>query len=207
MGAPVDEVQAAATRYYTDLPYHDWTHVQEVVDAAEHLLARCWQYDVDVDDDTVRCAIYFHDAGYQWEHEAVGYDSKEAYSAAIAGDVLDTLDMDDDRIETVQDCIMATHPDATYDTTEQKVVRAADLSGLMADYDTFRDNALQLRDEHRHLHGPIDDADWVDQVRDTLEHYLQQDIRITPEHDDEHGLSTFHANAGRNLGLFLQEFG
>lgn len=206
----LDEAQAAAWNFYDDaLPYHNWKHVQNTVDAAEDLLARCREHDVDVDGDVVRYALYFHDVNYRWgfqHHDDIGYDSLEAYSAAIAETELSTLGIDPGTIEQVQDCILATQRDATYDTPEQKVVRAADLHGLMTDYGTFRQNSLALREEHELLGEPFAHEEWVDTVADTLQHYLSQDIQLTPEHDTENGLSRFHANAGRNLGLFLQEF-
>lgn len=211
----LDEVQTAARPYYEEtLPYHNWEHVQDTIDAAEELLARCGQYDVDVDDDVVQYALYFHDANYRdgfHDHAAMGYDSMEAYSAAIAVDELKKLGVTPDTIEQVQNSILATRHEAKIgpdDPNEWKVVRAADLRGLMADYDTFKENALALWDEHERLTTETLTADqWADNVEHVLEHYLAQDIRLTPEHDTDGGTSEFHAHTRRNLYRFRKEFG
>jgi predicted metal-dependent HD superfamily phosphohydrolase len=202
-----DDIRDAAQQYYTDeLPYHNWQHVQDTIDAAEALMQRCEENDIDVDDELVYASLYLHDAGYHHDHEARGFDSK-AYSASIARDELDNLGYPDQFINDVPNCILATHPDADYETVEEKLIRASDLRGMTADYDTFRDNALALRDEHEILHGEEPNRDeWVKGVVATLSYYLSQDIRLTDQHDNEKGFSVFHSNLGRNLGLFIHEF-
>lgn len=203
----VDEVQAAAVDYYTSLPYHRWAHVQAVVDVADTLLARCWQHGVAVDDAVVNAALYFHAAGYQWDHEAIGYDSKAAYSAAICADELEAFGVAAETIEVVTDCILATRPTATYETVAQALTRTADLHDLMADYRTFRDAATKLYAEHRRLaDDPLPKQAWADRLEDTLTHYLDQDVRLTPAHDDSDGLGAWHARAERNLDRFQEEW-
>lgn len=209
----LDEAQTAARQYYDDaLHYHNWGHVQDTIDTAEELLSRCAQYDVPVDDDMVRYALFFHDAEYRWgfhNHESLGHDTLEAYSAAIAVDELKDLGIDKSTRQQVYDAIRATEADTEMgpDTPhEWKVVRAADLRGLMSDYDTFKENSLALREEHELLTGerPSPEA-WADRTEDVLEHYLAQDIRLTPEHDTDDGVSEFHANTRRNLRKFRDE--
>lgn len=200
-------LRETARQHYTDLPYHNWQHVQDALAAAEELLDRCSRHDIDVDATVVRHAVLFHDADYHRDPGDAGHATKEEMSAAIAAEELRAAGHDEDHIEAVRDCILATEDDGSYDSPEQKIVRAADLSGLMADYETFRENAELLRAEHRQLHGEeLSEQDWVDQVTGVLETYLAQDIRLTPEHDED-GLSEFHRRAGQNLGLFLEEHG
>lgn len=211
----LDEAQTIARDYYDDaLPYHNWAHVQDVMDAAEELLARCWTHNVAVDDDVVRYAVLFHDANYRHgftQHEAMGYDSMEAYSAALAADELSALNVSKDTADQVYETILATRRDAELeesDPSEWKVMRAADLRGLMRDYDTFKENSLKLREEHELLTGETLTAqEWADSAETVLLHYLDQDIRITPEHDTGDGVSEFHVNARQNLERFREEYG
>ncbi len=201
------DVVAAARKYYTDLPYHNFQHIQNALDFAETLLDRCRKYSIPVDDDIVRLAIYFHDAGYHHDHKAKGFESKEAYSASIAEEELENLGYSEDAIQKVRQCILATKPDIELETPEQKIVRAADLAHIGTEYRKFRENSLQLREEHKQLHGEqLSHEDWVSSVKDTITFYLDQNIELTPEHD-ENRISHFHARARHNLERFLEEFG
>jgi len=83
---------------------------------------------------------------------------------------------------------------------EWTVLRAADLRGLMADYATFEEHTLLTGEEPSM-------AEWAEQVEDILEHYLSQDICLTPEHDTDSGVSEFHANTQRNLQRFRDSYG
>ncbi|MCJ7429396.1 MAG: hypothetical protein MUP66_03310 [Candidatus Nanohaloarchaeota archaeon QJJ-5] len=201
----LSECKDRARQYYTDLPYHTFDHALAVLDHAETLLDRCHRYDVPVNDDVVRGAVLFHDAGYHRDLSHHGYDSKEAYSAAIAKKELEELGMSPDFIERVAACIISTHRQAPFDLAEEKVVRAADLAGLAADYETFEANSNALRKEHERLEDTtITDEQWCQMMKTTIEGYLQQDIRLTPEHSAD-GVSTFHQQARTNLNRFIEK--
>ncbi|MDY6778786.1 MAG: HD domain-containing protein [Candidatus Nanohaloarchaea archaeon] len=200
------QIRERAQQHYTDLPYHNFKHVQTVLDSAEELLDRCRRHSIPISEDVVRTAIYFHDAGYHRDPETTGFESREAYSAHIAAQELDDLGASNDLIEQVQDCILATRENANADTPEQKIVLAADLASLASDFDTFMANARKLREEHKQLHGEKPDSEaWRSLVEATVSHYLQQDIHLTPEHDLDHGISEFHARTRRNLAKFLRK--
>lgn len=202
----LETVEQRAKQFYTDLPYHNFTHVQNAVQDAEKLLNRCEQYDVPVDRRVVLTALYFHDAGYHENHEEKGFETKERYSAAIAETVLQDLGCDPQFIEDVQTCILATEPDAMFETNEEKLVRAADLHRMAASYPAFKKNAEKLRAEYEQLHGEtLSRAEWINKTRQVIQHYLSQDIRLTPEHDNEHGESIFHKKAAENLEQYQAE--
>lgn len=197
--------EAAESLYSDDLPYHNTAHMHDALEAADELLERCRRHDIDVDAEVVRYAVLFHDAGYHRDHEAEGFDSKEAYSAHLAGQVLEDHDIHEETIERVKDCIESTRQEADFEKPEEKVVRAADLAGLAADYSTFEENAMALKDEIEMLHGEeMDKKTWLKEVENTIRFYLSQDIRLTPEHDSK-GVSVFHARTRHNLRRFLEE--
>jgi len=203
----MEPVRQAAEHHYTDLPYHNFQHVKDALFFAETLIERCEDHNIDVDETVIRYALYFHDAGYHRDHEAKGFASKEAYSAHIAEDELNHLDTAPDTIADVKSCILATEPEKTPTTAEQKIVRAADLAAMGKTYSTFRDNTEKLREEEERLQGRnIPETEWIEDVKDTIAFYLDQDIRLTPEHD-EHGISRFHARTRHNLRRFLEEHG
>lgn len=204
MPEPVEHVEPelvdAARTYYTDLPYHSFDHVRDALDAAHTLLERCDRYGVDVAGDVVEAALLFHDANYHRDHGAQGYGTKEAYAAAIAREELTEHGYGETFCGKVADCIRATEHDTLPDTNEAKLVRAADLRNLMQDYETFRANTEALRSEHHVLHDEkLSEAAWVEQVAETVEHFLDQEIRLTPEED------RFHERARANLERFRHE--
>lgn len=203
----LDACRQRAQQYYTDLPYHNFSHAETVLEHAESLLDRCERFDVPINREVVRAAVLFHDAGYHHDPETYDEPSKEQHSASIAREELEELGVGPGIRERVASCIISTHHEAPFETTEEKVVRAADLAGLAADYETFEENSLALREEHEQLHdADLSDDEWIAMMRSIIEQYLTQDIRITPEHS-ENGVSRFHTAARENLERFIQEYG
>ncbi len=203
----VGAVHLKAWLHYSDLPYHNFRHACAVVAEANLLMDRCNRHGIFPDRAVVKCAIYFHDAGYAEDSLRKGFASKEAYSASLATSELLALGHPQEFVERVAGCIMATRADAQFETIEQKVVRAADLAGIAADYPAFKSNADALRAEAELLTGrPMSGKEWTERTEKVLGHYLSQDIRLTPEHDRD-GHSVFHEAASENLRRYLKESG
>ena len=194
-----------ASLYDESLPYHNFGHVQDTLTAAAQIIERCHEERIRVDTKVVYYALLFHDAGYRKDHEQLGFESKEAYSAALAEQYMTDLTLPQkDRVKVCA-AIMATHRDAAFVTAEQKLVRAADLAGLSAPYATFLHNTVQLWKERCLLTGPIAWQEWRTSVRETLDFYLSQEIRLTSYYCDKKGSSTFHLAVEANLQRFCNE--
>jgi predicted metal-dependent HD superfamily phosphohydrolase len=199
-------VLEAAERRYGDLPYHNWRHATTARGDGLRLAERCRKYNVPINAKAVEIALLFHDADYAEDHAALGFPSKEALSAHVAGVDLLKIGYPLDFIGVVKSCILATHRDAVLTTNEQKATRAADLAQMAAPYEVFRYNSDALRKEHEILTGkPLSAQEWVDKTRTVVGFYLGQDIRLTPEHDDESGRSVFHTRVMSNLERYLME--
>lgn len=198
--------ERSAVLYSDALPYHNFAHIQDTLTAAETILARCQDENIRTDAEVVYYALLFHDAGYQENHLARGYHSKESYSAALASAVLTEFAVPPSQIDQCTAAILATERDGKFISAEQKAVRAADLSGLAADYAVFLDSSLKLKREHELLHGKfLEWADWQAVSDEVLRHYLGQEIRLTSYFHDENGESTFHARVRDNLERLLAE--
>ena len=198
--------QMVATLYSDTLPYHNFGHALTVTAAGEEIVRRCHQEGIRIEDDVVYYALLFHDAGYHEDHLALGYASKEAYSAQLARDMLAEFGIGPSKIAKVAAAIMSTMRDASFRTTEQKAVRAADLSGLAADYPTFLHNSRLLRREIEILTGkPLTWSAWVAQVARTMQFYLGQEIRLTSYYVNDQGESAFHRAVEKNLAQLLRE--
>ena len=195
-----------AALYDARLPYHNFDHVQDTLRAAEAIVARCEADNIRIDGDVVYYALLLHDAGYQEDHHALGYRSKEAYSAALAEEVLPEFGVGPAQLRKTVDAILATERDGVFVSAEQKAVRAADLSGMAADYPEFLHKSLRLKREYELLHGaPVSWTDWQHTSREVLGHYLTQEIRLTSYFHDSHGESTFHRAVRSNLEQLLAE--
>lgn len=200
--------QAAEALYSSELPYHNFQHAQWAREQGKAIIDGCKREGILIKEAVVDLALLFHDAGYNENHKENGFETKEAYSAHLAGEALRHAGYESDLIRDVQDVIISTHRDASFVTNEAKVVRAADLAGIAGDYETFLENNRRLKKEAETLLGvKIERDEWKRKTEEIIGFYLQQDIRLTSAHEDEGGESIFHMKARENLKRFLQEEG
>ena len=196
---------SVAKLYDDKLPYHNFGHVQDTLEAADKIIERCHQERIRVVTKVVYYALLFHDAGYHHDHAQLGYESKEAYSAALAEQhTCDSGLTNKERLK-ISAAVMATHRNGVFVSVEQKLVRAADLAGLAAPYEIFLNNTVQLWIEHQMLNGPASWRAWQKSVSETLGFYLSQQIRLTSYYCNNDGASTFHLAVESNLKRFLEE--
>lgn len=198
----------AASLYEASLPYHNFNHVQDTLKAGEDILAQCAAEDRSVDARVVYYALLFHDAGYQHDHRALGFATKEALAACWAARTL--KDWDGVSLETANAtvaAINATYRDALPANAEQQVVRAADLSGMAADFASFRTHTEQLRQEHALLTGEtIGWSDWIQRATLVIEGYLSQQLDVTEFfRRGDSGESPFQQRIRANLRRLVDE--
>jgi predicted metal-dependent HD superfamily phosphohydrolase len=196
----------ARSLYRADLPYHNFRHALDAVDSGRDIVARCRREGIRIDEEVVYYALLFHDAGYHEDHVRRGFEIKEAYSARLAAEALAALNVQTRVIDKVERAILSTYRFAGFVTAEEKAVRAADLAGLAADYETFRANTERLRAEHALLTGEtVTWENWVRGVVEVLRYYLSQEIRLTSNFSNAAGESQFHQLAGANLARLTEE--
>lgn len=200
-------LEAVVSTLYSDaLPYHNFAHAQDTLAAAETIIRHCMREGIRVDPLVVYYGLLFHDAGYHENHRRFGFASKEAYSADLAARHLRARKVPPALVKKVVAAIMSTHRDGTFVTAEQKAVRAADLSGLAADYPRFRTNTLRLKEEFDRLNGTDTPwSEWIRKVTETISFYLAQEIRLTSYFANPQGESAFHAAVSANLAELQKE--
>lgn len=171
--------------YSARLPYHNFQHVQTVLGAAGLLLEDCEREGLRVDALVVYYALLLHDAGYHESHLALGYASKEAYSAALARRVLGNRGVPEALIPRVEQAIMATLRDGQCGCAEDAVVRMADLSGIGADYAEFLRNTINIRAEAALMTGNslTPWAEWCAGTQKVLGGYLAGEVNLTADFD------------------------
>lgn len=193
-----------AALYDPALPYHNFDHVEDTLAAAELIIEHCRGENIRIDPQVIYLGLLLHDAGYHEDHRALGFATKEAYSAALAERVLPDFGIGRARIDKVVGTILATERDAHFVSADQKVVRAADLSGMAAPWPEFLDKSCRLRREVELLSGrPMSWRRWQENSREVLGFYLGQEIRLTGYFYNENGESAFHAAVRDNLGRLL----
>ena len=202
-----EKLEKIAAQYYDDrLHYHNFSHVDYVMSSARRIIESCKREGVAVDEAVVYYALLFHDAGFIDDHIALGYKSKEAWSAEIAARELKSHGLQPDLISRVRECILATHVDSVCVTSEAKAVRAADLSGLADEYRVFKNNAIDLMAEYELMSGnTIGWNEWKVMATDIIELYLRQDLHLTSDYYNDKGESHFHVNTRRNIERLLQD--
>lgn len=189
---------------YTKLPYHNFAHAHEVLQNALVLCERCKKHWITYDTNVIFFACLGHDAGYAQDHTKGWCSSKEEYAAMLTIWVMKQLHIEDSIIQKVYDAIMATHKDATCVSTEEKIVRASDLMGMMESYDIFSKNSLLLKEEYELLHNTIVSPQQRQQMTShIINHYLSQELHITPEYYSKQGFSTWHQKVQTNLDTFI----
>jgi hypothetical protein len=196
----------AATLYSPRLPYHNFEHIEETLAAAVVITGRCAAENIRINNEVVYYALLFHDAGYHEDHRALGFDTKEAYSATLAEKVLVEFAIVEPQIRKTVGAIRATERDASFISVEQKAVRAADLSGMAAPYEEFLLKSLKLKREFEIIYGnSLEWRAWQETSREVLSFYLSQEIRLTSYFHNEFGESGFHSALRENLRRLLAE--
>jgi predicted metal-dependent HD superfamily phosphohydrolase len=202
----MEAARLVAAEHYEDLPYHSWAHAERAAEHGVALVARCREDGVEVDEDVVRVALWFHDAGYRADPASVGCATREEHAAAIAAYELGRLQFPLPVVTAVVGCIIATTADRPATTVEQKAVRAADLADVAGDWGLFTANSAALRAEHELLTGKeMTDGAWRTATATVLARYLTEDIRVTSGHDAPDGVSEWHRRALANVARYLAE--
>ena len=199
-------IDEAEKLYDETLPYHNFNHVRDVLNASNNILNRCNEESIDVDEEVVFYALLFHDAGYHEDHEAKGFDTKEAYSAHLAEKTLSQYGVKDSTIEKVVQAIHCTHINGVCVSNEDKVVKNSDLFNLCAEYNSFKEASLRLLEEYNLLYGlNINWNEWKQMAVERLEKYLDESIFLTSDAYNESGDIIFIENTRNNIEKLLAD--
>lgn len=196
----------AAQFYDASLPYHNFGHIKDALTAAEPILAKCRASHQEIDETAVYYAILFHDAGYQEDHRAKGFASKEEYSANLAETALTEKRVPVPTLRLACEAIRATRKG--YEgkpSKEAQAVRAADLAQLAADYPVFKTNTVHLWKEQEHLGGKrMPWQEWRQQAIRDVEHFLDTQFFAAPGQKKAE-LEPFLRQARKNLTTLAED--
>ena len=201
------DLEQVVSEYYSpDLPYHNFGHALTSALTGLEIVQDCRSENIPIDETIVYLALLLHDAGYHQDHEKMGFDTKEALSAHIAREILEKKQHPTDFIDQVEKAILCTTREASCITTEENAVRAADLSGLAAEYSVFRRNTELLKQEFEFLYGQkVGWEQWRERATTIIGGYLSQELRLTHFYSGPPGQSPFHEKIKQNLILLNGE--
>ncbi len=192
--------------YSEKLPYHNFEHALRAVVAGLKIADKCIEESMGVNKKVVYYALLFHDAGYHLDYLGAGFANKEEYSAYLAEVNLKKAGVEGNIIRLVKKAILATIQGTEFYSTEETIVRVADLAEIASDYKTFLVNNKKLKKEEELITAvPITWKEWKQGTERVIKFYLSQNIKLTSAYEDEDGESVFHKKAKENLERFMKE--
>jgi len=144
------------------LLYHNHTHVTEMLDDIKKMAAH---YKLNKRDYFIVCAAtWFHDTGYFFPD----IENHENRSAELAGDFLKSIGVDEEAINEIMHCILATQMPQQPVSLLEKIVCDADLFNLGTI--DFKEHNSRLRKECENLKGTeIKRSKWREKSIELLE--------------------------------------
>jgi hypothetical protein len=191
------------------MPYHGVSHPDHVWAKALILVERCAAHGIPVDGDALRNAVELHDALSHVPPRALGFDSPESLAAALTFRFLVDCGYSEANASKVSGIVMATNPEIRPTTTEEIIMRAADLWNVGANYTEFKAGSLALHQEAQITkRAEIPFSSWLRGAFLYLGRFMWPMLELTPEARDDNGRSVFHTNAVRNMvTLWRETFG
>ncbi len=146
-----------------DITYHTLNHTEFVVNAAQEIGTGEGLSDEELE--ILGLAAWFHDTGY-----SQSIDNHEQASATIARKFLEKENFPDDKILTVESCILSTQMPQSPKQLIEEVLCDADLSHLGGD--DFFDRSEALCHEINMLHDEnMASGDWLEKNREFLSNH------------------------------------
>lgn len=132
--------------------YHHYEHALSVMERAIYLWTMEWCSEDEIE--MLVIAALFHDTGF-----VIQYDGNEVFGAKIAQNYLKTILYPEDKIEIIQNIIMATDPQAEPQNLLEKIIKDADMDNLGRE--DFFDISEKLKKERETIKNiKIKDPDW-----------------------------------------------
>ncbi len=149
-----------ADHFTENICYHNIDHTLEVVDAVEYIGKKCQISEGELE--VVLVAAWFHDTGYY-----LGCENHEKASAQIARDFLQKLGVDQDFIDSVVKCVLATKVPQTPNSLLEKIICDADLFHLATE--KFFEKSELLWKEFSYTNENMTPESWLNQSKKFVE--------------------------------------
>ncbi len=146
-----------------DLYYHQYEHALSVMERSIYLATMEWCSSNEIE--MLIIAALFHDTGF-----VIQYEENEIYGAKIAKNYLRTILYPQDKIEIIENIILATQPTKKPNTLLEEIIKDADMDNLWRD--DFLDIGERLKKERESIKNiKIHDPDWHHASLDLLSNH------------------------------------
>ena len=169
--------------------YHNYNHTQRVVKSTKELIENS---EINVkEEQALLLAAWLHDTGY-----TVKFAGHEEESVKIAQKFLMENEVENEVIEMVEECILATKFDSTPTTKMEKIIKDADSSHLAKDY--FLETSEFLRQELQLLN--IKNFSPVEWLEENIKLFTEKHKFLT-----NHAARNWKPNKDKNLSALLEK--
>lgn len=200
-----------------EMPFHNTEHFSFVHDRAMQHCEYVEAHGKRPDRFAIRLAAILHDANYHENLAAANtrllyaaksitkpFESKEAYSAWIAVNILSEHHVQPQTIRKVQQMILATNVNNMPRTLNDRILVRADLDNISGPNRPFVINTLRLVREDEIMNGPKNPFSHIAFLHGILTTYLQKDLCFGDFDRDVYN-RMFHRPALRNLARISAE--
>ena len=197
-----------AQAHYSDtMPYHNWEHARNVAGNFVELAHHCAGRDILLDPLKGAIAGAWHDAGFHEDHTALGFETKEHYSAQLASDHLRTAGVDEVYIDEVRVQILGTIHGAKRESLDVLALHRADIAGIGKEYRGFARNNYALLCEARQAKPDLSFEEWMGKQNGFIDFIIEEALIELPRLGEDVGEHySFDTIARRNITkLLLQE--
>lgn len=201
-----DFADPAALHYSDDMEYHNWDHACAVAVHAADLAEICIGKGIYLERDVLNVAAAWHDAGYHEDHTALGFASKEQYSAALSAEHLRAEGATEEFIGQVTEAILGTTHKAVRTSLAALVLHRADIADVGGEYKLFAHNNYKLLLEARQRQPDLTFKEWRAGTSGFLDFIIAESLQELPRLEaDSAGYHSFPAMARRNRERFMKE--
>ncbi|MCB0336233.1 MAG: HD domain-containing protein, partial [Bdellovibrionales bacterium] len=206
INAHIEGIMSQVYLPQSERPYHGIEHPYKVLAQVERLCDRVEHYHIDFDRVALRRAALLHDALGHLNPAMLDFESSEALTAHFAHRFLSSLGVAEEEAQEVRRIILATHYLYEPRTSNEIIMRSADLASLASEYEIYREANLAIhREAELDRNESIPIQEFVMKQLCFLRHFIWLNLELTPEARDERGASQWHKAVMNNLVRYVHE--
>lgn len=193
-------ISRAKPFYDNDLPYHGWSHAEEVMEQSDRIISEMGRLGAGIDRELALLAAAWHDAGHE-DVVAHDFESKEHYAVWLLRKHIGS-DLVSGELEVLERAILATRFGVERLTPEEIILHYADIANMGFDYEDFLDHSIRLWQEYGSPAWPV----FLNASQKVIQKSIDESKRELPI--IKLGIdraSTFPVMAQSNLEQLLQE--
>lgn len=186
-------IQAAKPHYSRNLSYHNWHHVEVVMNSVTELIEKASRHGISLKKDVLLVAAAWHDAGFSEDHRKRGFPTKEHYSASLLEKYLEDKQVSKEDKDLMLAAILGTIHNAPRENLDILVLHRADISNIGESYSIFLKNNVSLWKEFEQLNSVA--IPWDEYIQASVA-YIEELPRLG---EPTHTRSSFDTRAKDNV--------